>query len=132
MPYATRADLEARYGEAELVQLSDALGTGVSDEAVLDQALADASAEMEGYLARYAGQPLTLPILNLYACDIARYRLWRDAASEEVRARYRDAIRFLEQVAKGAISLGAAAEAAVGENTVSFTTGQKVFGREAL
>ena len=132
MGYATEADMLTAFSETELIQLTDRLGTGLLDADVLARALADASAEIDGYLARYAGQVLTLPILTLYCCDMARYRLYRDAAPEEVRTRYRDAIRYLERVAAGQVSLGAAAEAAVPDNVVSFTPGQKVFAREDL
>lgn len=134
MPYALKADMLEEFSEAELIQLTDrdTPATGAIVDAVLDRALAGASAEIDGYLARYAGATLDLPILTRYCCDMARYRLYRDAAPEEVRLRYRDAVRFLEQVAAGKIGLGTGAEAAVPETTISFTTGQKVFAREDL
>lgn len=134
MPYALKADMLEEFSEAELIQLTDrdTPPTGAIVDAVLDRALTGASAEIDGYLARYAGATLDLPILTRYCCDMARYRLYRDAAPEEVRTRYKDAVRFLELVAAGKISLGAQAEAAVPENTISFTPGQKVFGREDL
>lgn len=134
MPYALKADMLEEFSEAELIQLTDrdTPATGAIVDAVLDRALAGASAEIDGYLTRYAGTTLVLPILTRYCCDMARYRLYRDAAPEEVRLRYRDAVRFLEQVAAGKISLGAQAETAAADNSVSFTTGQKVFAREDL
>ncbi|MCK4099992.1 phage protein Gp36 family protein, partial [Acinetobacter radioresistens] len=36
--------------------------------------------------------------LNRMACDIARYRLYYQQPTEEVRNRYKDAIKFLERV----------------------------------
>lgn len=134
MPYAIKADMLEEFSESEIRQLTDRDDPplGAINDAVLDRALAGASAEIDGYLARYAGATLDLPILTRYCCDMARYRLYRDAAPEEVRLRYRDAIRFLEMVAAGKISLGATAESAASEGTVSFTTGQKVFAREDL
>jgi len=134
MPYALKADMLEEYSEQELIQLTDRdiPTTGAIVDAVLDRALNGASAEIDGYLARYAGQVLTLPILTRYACDIARYRLYRDAAPEEVRNRYKDAVRFMEMVASGKISLGVAAEAAASDTTIQFTTGQKVFAREDI
>ena len=108
MPYATQADLEARYGADELTQLTDRIGAGVPDAAVINRALADADAEIDGYLAtRYAlPLPTVPPVLARIACDIARYRLWEDRASEEVRRRYEDARRILESIANGRVSLG--------------------------
>lgn len=134
MPYALKADMLEEFSESELLQLTDrdTPPLGAINDAVLDRALAGASAEIDGYLVRYAGAALDLPILTRYCCDMARYRLYRDAAPEEVRLRYRDAVRFLEMVAAGKISLGASAESAASAGTVSFTTGQKVFAREDL
>lgn len=134
MTYATQADMLTEFDQAELIQLTDREPplTGAIVTAVLDRALDDASAEIDGYLARYSGQSINLPILRRYCCDMARYRLYRAAVPEEVRNRYRDALRFLELVAKGTISLGPDAEAAVPTNTVNFNIGQKVFARESL
>lgn len=108
MPYATRAEMEARYGAEELAQLTDRLGTGLVADDVLARALADADAEVDAYLGGRYTLPLTStpPVLVRVACDIARYRLWADMASEEVRARYEDARRMLEQIASGAVRLG--------------------------
>lgn len=133
MPYALKADMLEEFSESEIRQLTDRDDPplGAINDAVLDRALAGASAEIDGYLARYAGAALDLPILTRYCCDMARYRLYRDAAPEEVRLRYRDAVRFLEMVAAGKISLGASAESA-SESTIQFTPGQKVFAREDL
>jgi phage gp36-like protein len=108
VPYATQADMEARFGVDELTQLTDRVGAGVPDAAIVARSLADADAEIDGYLAtRYALPLATVPsMLARIACDIARYRLWEDRASEEVRRRYEDARRILESIAKGMVSLG--------------------------
>ena len=134
MPYALKSDMLEEFDEQELIQLTDRdiPTAGAIVDAVLTRALTGASAEIDGYLVRYSGQTLTLPILTRYACDIARYRLYRSGAPEEVRNRYRDAIRFLEMVAAGKISLGVAAETAAADTTIQFTGGQKVFAREDL
>lgn len=109
MPYATQADLEARYGAAEILQLADRDGDGVIDAGVIEQALADAGAEIDGYLgSRYALPLAEVPqIVKVYACDLARYRLWDKAASEEVRRRYEDALRYLRLAAEGRVKIAA-------------------------
>lgn len=108
MAYATLADLSDRYGVEELTQLTDRLGVAAPDAAIVARALDDASAEIDGYLAvRYALPLPTVPTVLLRLCaDIARYRLWDDRASEEVRRRYEDARRVLERIASGDVSLG--------------------------
>ncbi|EXE54835.1 DUF1320 domain-containing protein, partial [Acinetobacter sp. 1239920] len=68
--------------------------------ASINEALQDAAEEINGYIGgRY---PLPLPNvpsnLNRMACDIARYRLYYQQPTEEVRNRYKDAIKFLERV----------------------------------
>ena len=58
MPYATQADLETRFGSAELAQLTDRISGSVIDAAVVGRALADAEAEIDGYLAARYQLPL--------------------------------------------------------------------------
>lgn len=112
MAYATAADLIARFGEDELIQLTDRSGAGVPDAAVVARALEDSGAEIDGYLASRYRLPLpTVPaLLARIACDIARYRLWEDRASDEVRRRYEDARRLLENLSSGKVSLGLPAD----------------------
>lgn len=108
MAYATVADLIDRYGEAEIQQRTDRVGAGVIDAAVAQRALDDAQAEIDGYLSSRYRLPLPTmpPLLSRIACDIARYRLWEDLASPEVRTRYEDARRLLEAISRGTVSLG--------------------------
>ncbi|MCR6494794.1 DUF1320 family protein [Thermomonas sp. S9] len=49
--------------------------------------LDDAQAEIDGYIASRYKLPLpTVPAaLARIACDVARYRLWEDVASDDVR-----------------------------------------------
>lgn len=121
MTYATPQDMIDRFGEEELIQLTDRLDSGVLDDAVLDRALADAAAVIDGHLVgRYADQmPLVAvpPILVGYHADLARELLYVDAVPEAVTRRADLARRFLEQVAKGDILLGVA-PAPTGGNTV--------------
>jgi len=127
--YATVADLVARYGEQELVQLTDRTGAGVINAAVAGRALADAEAEINGYLAVRHTLPLASvpPLLARIACDIARYRLWDDRASEEVRMRYEDARRVLEAIAAGRVTLGVTPPESPAGPSPSVRPGRSVF-----
>lgn len=49
--------------------------------------------------------PATLRDVKGPVLDLARYFAWPDQPSEEVRARYEDAVKFLEMVSTGKIKL---------------------------
>ncbi|MDP2783299.1 MAG: DUF1320 domain-containing protein [Sulfurimicrobium sp.] len=108
MTYATLPDLVARYGEDELVKLTDTNRSGVIDAGVLGQAIADADSEIDSYLAvRYSLPLASVPTaLKRIACDITRYRLYDNRAPEEIRKRYEDAVKWLAAVANGSVGLG--------------------------
>lgn len=112
--YATRADLETRFGTDELIQLTDRLGGSVVVDAVVTRALADAQAEIDGYLSVRYPVPLT-PVPDLIArlaCDIARYYLHDQRAPEQVQKRYDAATRLLRALAAGEAGLSLAADGA--------------------
>ena len=108
MPYATQADLVERFGETEIIQLSDRDRTGAIESAVVTAKLADADAEIDAYLAtRYTLPLASVPtVLKRVACDVARYHLFDDRVTDDVRRRYEDALKFLQAVAKGTVSIG--------------------------
>lgn len=112
MSYAASSDMIARYLNRDLVQLTNDDPTATTiNTAPLDQALTDASAEIDAYLEGRFALPLTDPpaVLNRLACDIAMYRLQSLRPLhdiDEARTRYEDALAFLGQVAKGDITLG--------------------------
>lgn len=113
MAYCTAQDVIDRFGEDELIRLTaqanefGEYGTEVN-QTQLDRALSDASATIDSYLASRYPLPMAnvLPILNRLACDIVRYFLHDVSPLDEVTNRYKEAIRFLEKVSKGEISLG--------------------------
>ena len=120
MPYATRQGMIDRFGEEELIQLTDRATppTDMIDDAVLDAALNDADAEINGYIqARYPLPLASVPLqISRVARDIARYYLYDDSVTETVENRYKEAIKTLEQIAKGVVHLGLDP---VGETTAS-------------
>lgn len=120
--YATTADMIARYGALELIQLTDATNIPPSaiDEALLAVALGDAQAAVDGYVGQVYRLPLTgcavsgaggveyvaPPVLTRLTCDLARYYLYDDLAPEsEVYRRYKAALQELEAIASGAALL---------------------------
>jgi len=107
--YSTTQTLIDRFGEDELIQITDRNNSGQLDHAVLERANNDATGEIDGFLGdRYTLPLASVPrILNVYAADIARYKLYDDGAPEQVQKRYDHAIRMLELIASGKVSLGA-------------------------
>ena len=134
MSYVTKQDLIDRFGEEELIQLTDRAGAGVIDDQVLNRAIADADAEIDGYLAgRYVLPLAVVPAsLGRIAADLARYYLYEDAATEHVRQRYEDAVRFLRAVGEGKVSLGidAAGAKAQPAGGATMTSAGRVFTRD--
>ena len=116
MSYATPQDLINRYPNRDLVQLTNEDPTLTTiNSTVLQQALDDASAEIDGYLEGRFTLPLTdVPeVLDRLACDVAIYRLQslrpiHDLA--DARRRYDDAIAMLTKVASGEMTLGIGAD----------------------
>lgn len=110
MSYATKQNMIDRFSQAELIQLTDVAQpvTGAIVDAVLNAALADADAEIDGYLVGQYLLPLpSVPKnLTMLACDIARYKLYDDRVTEQVAKRYDDAVKYLRSVGKGELSLG--------------------------
>jgi phage gp36-like protein len=107
--YATPADMAARYRERLLAELTGATN-GTPDPARLDTALADATGEIDAYLAdRYLVPLANPPGVIVRACvDIAVYRLWGMARSsdvEDIRKRYEDVVRLLKLIASGDVVL---------------------------
>ncbi|RRW89151.1 gp436 family protein [Pandoraea apista] len=133
MSYASREEMIDRFGELEVIQLTDRDRRGEIDASVLAYALEDASAEMNTYLAGRYQVPVKVHARFLagLCCDIARYRMSgsETVETDPVRVRYKDALRFLEKVANGTATLGldvtdAPIEA---ENTVLFDLGTRLF-----
>lgn len=104
--YCTQADMVARFGERVIIQLTDRTGSGVIDSVVLGDAIADACAEIDGYLTDQV-LPLASVPSNLIriAADIAAYHLHRGRPVDDVLNRYTQAIDYLTKVSKGTVRL---------------------------
>jgi len=116
MIYATLIDLQNRYPARDLIAVSDPNNAAIQ-AAPINQALADASVEIDSYLEARFQLPLTDPpaVLNLHCCTIAMYRLQSLRPLhdlEDARKRYDDVIKFLTSVSQGKLTLGLAADSA--------------------
>ena len=124
MNYATPQELIDRFGEAELLQLTDPDLQAVQTARV-QRAIDDAQAYVDSFVGRVYRLPLagcakptptqadpqaiTLvapPQLARITADVARYYLWRDFAPEsEVYLRYKAATKELEAIGEGKATL---------------------------
>lgn len=123
MSYATQLDLVDRFGTPELAQLTDpAAGTTINATTVA-RALADADAEIDARLAVRYALPLASvpPVLVRIAVDLARYFLWDQRASEQVRNRFKDATALLDKMARGDVKLAGATTVPPAADAVAVT-----------
>lgn len=140
MTYATQQDMIDRFGELELVQLTDRVNTPVStvDAVVVGRALSDASAKIDSYLTKVVRLPLApVPdVLVKTAADIARYYLHGKNADKDspVTAAYNEAIAWLRDASRGLVELSAGGEtpAPAGGGSVKAVAPNRVFTRDTL
>jgi len=116
MAYAVKQDIIDRYGEDILLTSFDPDNTGSADDDLITKALADASSEVDSYLAALYDVPLatTPDIIVQRTVDIGVYlgSFRADVMTDGKRQRYEDAVAWLKLVAKGTIQLGLEAEPA--------------------
>lgn len=135
MTYATATSLLNQFGAEEIAQRADrgmprmvtaemlktaaaggSLAGHTTEEqtatvaalALIESKLLDADSVINGYLAtRFAVPLIVVPrLVVITACDLTRYALYDDMATDTVTERYKDAIKQLQAIAKGLSDLG--------------------------
>ena len=138
MSYATQADMVSRFGEEELIELTDRADPplGVIDAAVLADAIADADAMIDSYIGRRYALPLaTVPaVLVQVACALTRKALFKDLPPDEVVANHKDAMRYLENVSRGVAELGVAGVEVAADTTGApqLQSGPQIFTTDTM
>ena len=121
MSYSTRAEVRSMVKDDALNAIIG--DTFIEDPAereelvapIIDEAIADADGEIDGYLAKRYAVPISPApkIINKCSKDIAVYNLFSRIGIDESTDqktylnRYNQAIKFLTLVAEGKVSLGA-------------------------
>ena len=109
--YATLEDLKKRLPEEVIIGLTDDEDLGVVHVERTEAALETASITIDGYIAGRYELPLESPpnILSVHCVSLAGHFLHerRDQISEAWKIAHDGAVKFLEKVANGTISLGA-------------------------
>jgi len=111
MAYSTLTDIKKLIPEEAVIQLTDDEDAGLVNQARVDEAIAQADAEINSYCAANYTVPFTTvpAVIKKISVDIAIYNLYSRRVEQipETRAeRYKNAIRQLEGISKGAITLG--------------------------
>lgn len=130
MPYTSLSALTARFGERLLIELTDRaeVATGVVDVPVIDAAIADTDALIDGHVARRYTLPMATvpPLIASLALDIAIYKLHVYEPGEKIEADYKAAMKSLEGISRGDIRLPIAGAEAPG----SGSSGARVTDRD--
>lgn len=136
--YSTLDDLKKKIDQTVLVQLTDTTASGGIDTAITDRAIREADAEIDSY----AGKVYTVPLAPVpyvivdvsAALAIAKLHEFRSVESDIWKSAQDRALRFLKDVATGAVTL----EGVVSEpdqspsSSISFDGPDKTFTREEL
>lgn len=139
MTYATLQQLTDRFGERLLRELTDRAEppAGAVDVGVVESALRDTDAMIDGYLAGRYRMPLaSVPAaLADLAIAIAIYKLHPFAPDQKIKDDYDAALKQLREIAKGDFRLpleGAEEPASRGNSGVQTTDRERPFSNENL
>lgn len=138
--YSILDDIKKLIPEEVLIQLTDDESLGTVNAGRITEAIAQADSEIDSYCGgRYSVPFATAPgIVKKISVDIAIYNLYsrRVEVIPETRAdRYKNAIRQLEGISKGTISIGvdpAPSASTQTSNTVLVETSERLFTRENM
>lgn len=112
MAYTDLVQLTDRFGERALIGLTDRgdVFTGTIDTDVIDRAITDAAAVIDGYLkARYQLPLAAVPALvSDVAAKITYYNLHTNVVPDKTDRDYHDAIALLKEISRGLVQLDVA------------------------
>lgn len=136
-PYCTQADLEKRIRASELVQLADDANGSSVDADILNQAIEDASSEIDAVAGARYGIPFSpVPdVINKLACDLTLVNLAerRGATPKWVESKGARCRRLLAALAAGTLTTGV--QPAPGRNTARLpktTSVEPTFTRDSM
>lgn len=109
--YCTIEDMALRFGEEELASITDRTdgdsNVPQGDDDVIEAAIADASAVIDGVLLQLFEEPQKpySNILSLICADVARWLLYEDSLDEDgiIQRRYERALSLLSKIADGTL-----------------------------
>lgn len=135
--YATVTDMIARFGEVQIVRLSNPEDRTAEapDEVKVNTALEDATALINSYIRGRYLVPIASPPKDIVraACVIARHDLAdteRSSPSDEMTKGKAEVIKWLENIAKEIVHLDIPLAAVTGGNAVG--SGPRISDRERI
>lgn len=107
---------------------------------IIEGAIKDADAEIDGYLNKRYPIPLPSPpaVINKLSKDIALYNILsrngmlKDERENNYFERYKYAVKFLENVAKGIADIGITVPSQKANTSFSIISNTKIFGRNNM
>jgi phage gp36-like protein len=138
MAYCSLDQLVARYSERMLLDVSDRAGVPAEaiDVGLVDRAIADADALIDGHLkARYALPLAEVPrLVTDLSLRISIYYAHAHVAAEKIRADYEAALKTLRDIASGLIRLDVEGSepAAGGDGEVRFNMPERPLSAASL
>lgn len=137
--YATAVAMQRKFGERELIQLTDTEQPyqNVINMEKLNAAMQEANSEIDAYAGSRYALPLHIipPFLVEIGCNLARYYAVTGDLSENdpIKNRYESSIKTLTKISKGELTLGSspAGESKpvqTSSNNVQFAVGRRDFG----
>ncbi|MEW6115378.1 MAG: DUF1320 domain-containing protein [Nitrospirota bacterium] len=139
MPYCTLDDIKKAIPESNIIQLTDDNGLGAVDQAKVDDAIAYADQIIDGYLrGRYTLPLSSVPgLIGKLSVDLAIFHLYgrkfEMELPEGIMARYKNAIKLLEQIQKGLLSLGIESSSTeAGHYKTNKTSEDRTFSKDVL
>ncbi len=139
MAYCTQADLLEQIEETDLIGLTDDENTGEIIDAIVTRAIVDADGEIDSYCGGSYDVPFApAPVMiRKISVDIAIYNLYTRRAirvvQEERKQRYDNAVRFLKDVSRGLVKLGADAPAQANPvNQATIAGNSRIFTRDKM
>jgi phage gp36-like protein len=138
MAYSTLDDIKAHIPEENLIQLTDDENLGTINQTRIDEAIEYADEIINGYLRGRYTLPLSpVPgLITKLSVDLAIFHLYSRRLElempESMMQRYKNAIKLLEQIQRGLITLGVDSDVTPepGEYKTSKTSNDRIFTEE--
>lgn len=138
--YSTVEEVKKMIDEGAMVYLTDDSGTGEIDESKITDAINDADSEINGYIQKRYPLPLpsTPSVINKLSKDIALYNLFsrrgidKEKNDDTVLQRYKNAVKFLENLSKGIVNLGITTTQVKSVIEINLSSNRKLFSRNSM